>query len=186
MLLLPLRTLALLASPPEQQELVGLAVEPDGAGAAVALRGVLPDVVGGRDELLADVDGAGGHVGLSYAAQTLGALPATTVYLDGGNATWIRPTEMASRLKDAGIAFVRGVAVNVANFDAIDVCCTYATQITSTGATQPAVGSASPARSGSAAPTICCGSRYPVTLTVPAASATDFRPGPSPLTWPRG
>ena len=67
---------------------------------------------------------------VSYAAQTLGALPAATVYLDGGNATWIRPAEMAARLRDAGVAHVRGFAVNVANFDAIDVCCTYATQIT--------------------------------------------------------
>lgn len=67
---------------------------------------------------------------IAYAAQTLGSLPAATVYLDGGNATWIRPPEMAERLKDAGIAQVRGFAVNVANFDAIDVCCTYATQIT--------------------------------------------------------
>jgi hypothetical protein len=45
-LLLPLRTLRVLASPPEEQELVSLAVEPDGAGAAVALGGVLPDVIG--------------------------------------------------------------------------------------------------------------------------------------------
>ncbi|MGC9539972.1 glycoside hydrolase family 6 protein [Streptomyces sp. UG1] len=67
---------------------------------------------------------------VAYAAQSLGALPATTVYLDGGNATWIRPAEMAARLRDAGVAHVRGFALNVANFDAVDVCCTYATQIT--------------------------------------------------------
>lgn len=37
---------------------------------------------------------------------------------------------MASRLKDAGVEHVRGFAVNVANFDAVDICCTYAQQIT--------------------------------------------------------
>jgi endoglucanase len=67
---------------------------------------------------------------VAYAARALATLPEATVYLDGGNATWIRPPEMAARLKDAGVAQVRGFAVNVANFDAIDICCTYATQIT--------------------------------------------------------
>lgn len=66
----------------------------------------------------------------AYAAHALVTLPETSVYLDGGNPTWIRPPEMATRLKDAGVAQVRGFAVNVANFDAVDVCCTYATQIT--------------------------------------------------------
>ncbi|WP_405999397.1 glycoside hydrolase family 6 protein [Streptomyces sp. NBC_00829] len=71
------------------------------------------------------------RVGLvAYAAQTLGTLPATTVYLDGGNATWIRPAQMATLLKDASVAHARGFAVNVANFDAVDICCTYADQIT--------------------------------------------------------
>lgn len=64
-LLLPLCAFGLLTSPPELQELVGLAAEPDGAGPAVALRGVLSDVVGDSDELLTDVYGAGGHVGLT-------------------------------------------------------------------------------------------------------------------------
>ncbi|MER6010157.1 glycoside hydrolase family 6 protein [Streptomyces bluensis] len=67
---------------------------------------------------------------VTYAAHALGTLPATSVYLDGGNATWIHPSQMATRLKEAGVAHVRGFAVNVANFDAVDVCCTYAAQIT--------------------------------------------------------
>ncbi|MFI9149465.1 glycoside hydrolase family 6 protein [Streptomyces sp. NPDC053367] len=67
---------------------------------------------------------------VAYAARALAALPATTVYLDGGNATWIRPPETAARLASAGVEHARGFAVNVANFDAIAVCCTYAHQIT--------------------------------------------------------
>lgn len=101
-----------------------------GIGDRPALVIVEPDSLAQLGSLPTDTARAERTALVTYAAQALGALPATTVYLDGGNATWIRPAEMASRLKDAGSASVRGFAVNVANFDAVDVCCTYATQIT--------------------------------------------------------
>ncbi|WP_282795790.1 glycoside hydrolase family 6 protein [Streptomyces sp. CC224B] len=67
---------------------------------------------------------------VAYAARALGALPAVTLYLDGGTAQGIPPAQMAARLKDAGVEHGRGFAVNVGHFDAIDVCCTYARQVT--------------------------------------------------------
>ncbi|WP_438491894.1 glycoside hydrolase family 6 protein [Streptomyces asiaticus] len=90
---------------------------------------VEPDSLAQLDTLSSDAARAERTASITYAAQALGALPATTVYLDGGNATWVRPAEMATRLRDAGVEHVRGFAVNIANFDAVDVCCTYATQI---------------------------------------------------------
>ncbi|MGR3937064.1 glycoside hydrolase family 6 protein [Streptomyces sp. BRA346] len=106
----------------------------DAAAAAIADRPSLvivePDSLAQLGALPSDAARRERTALVAYAAQALSALPATTVYLDGGNATWIRPAEMAVRLRDAGVDHVRGFAVNVANFDAVDVCCTYATQIT--------------------------------------------------------
>ncbi|WP_160161869.1 glycoside hydrolase family 6 protein [Embleya hyalina] len=53
---------------------------------------------------------------LRYATEQFKAkAPNAKVYLDGGNAGWIEPTAMASRLARAGVANVRGFAVNVSN-----------------------------------------------------------------------
>ncbi|WP_435885431.1 glycoside hydrolase family 6 protein [Streptomyces collinus] len=134
-------------------------------------------------------------------ARDSGARPATTAYLDGGNATWLRAAEMAARLQAGSITHVQGFAVNIANFNAIDVCCAYATEITTeltrlgvpgrvlswthpaiaralrsprgstSGTTQPAAASASPARSVSAAPTTSSASRFPETPTAHAGLA---------------
>ncbi|MER5302135.1 glycoside hydrolase family 6 protein [Streptomyces lasiicapitis] len=106
----------------------------DAAAAAIADRPAIvilePDSLAQLGDLADEAARAERTALAAYAAQALGALPETVVYLDGGNATWIRPTEMAARLKAAGVQHARGFAVNVANFDAIDVCCTYARQIT--------------------------------------------------------
>ncbi|WP_254886310.1 glycoside hydrolase family 6 protein [Streptomyces sp. NA02950] len=106
----------------------------DAAAAGIGDRPALvilePDSLAQLGNLPSDAARAERTALVAYAAQALAARPATTVYLDGGNATWIRPPEIAARLKDAGVAQVRGFAVNVANFDAVDVCCTYASQIT--------------------------------------------------------
>ncbi|MFD3516327.1 glycoside hydrolase family 6 protein [Streptomyces sp. NPDC058657] len=67
---------------------------------------------------------------LNYAVTSLAAQPLALTYLDGGNATWIRAAEMATRLKDAGIAGAHGFAVGVSNFDATDVSCTYGNAVT--------------------------------------------------------
>ncbi|OPC76913.1 hypothetical protein B4N89_40655 [Embleya scabrispora] len=54
---------------------------------------------------------------LRYATEQFKAkAPNAKVYLDGGNAGWIAPTTMASRLARAGVANVRGFAVNVSNY----------------------------------------------------------------------
>jgi cellulase/cellobiase CelA1 len=42
--------------------------------------------------------------------------PHTYAYLDGGNAGWVAPATMASRLKSAGVQNVRGFSVNVSNY----------------------------------------------------------------------
>ncbi|MFJ4880076.1 glycoside hydrolase family 6 protein [Streptomyces sp. NPDC088745] len=66
---------------------------------------------------------------VTHAAQALAACPLARVYLDGGNATWLQPTEMAARLQRAGIASVKGFAIAVANFDASDISCAYGQQV---------------------------------------------------------
>ncbi|MFJ7422725.1 glycoside hydrolase family 6 protein [Streptomyces uncialis] len=90
-------------------------VEPDSLAQAEALP---PSVQDERYSLVA------------YAAQTLAGLPRVATYLDGGNATWLRPEEQATRLVRGGVAHARGFALGVANFHATDISCTYGQQIT--------------------------------------------------------
>ncbi|MGX1668624.1 glycoside hydrolase family 6 protein [Streptomyces sp. NPDC055400] len=66
---------------------------------------------------------------VAYAANALAARPLIRTYLDGGNATWIKPADMAVRLAQAGVALARGFAIGVSNFDSTDVSCTYGHQI---------------------------------------------------------
>lgn len=53
---------------------------------------------------------------LSYAIQKFKAMGNTSVYVDAGNASWIGASDMASRLKQAGIDQADGFALNVSNF----------------------------------------------------------------------
>ena len=54
---------------------------------------------------------------LRYALRTLSARPKTAVYLDAGNAGWVRPpSRMAGALRSAGVARADGFALNVSNF----------------------------------------------------------------------
>jgi cellulase/cellobiase CelA1 len=54
---------------------------------------------------------------LTYATQMLQQkAPNTFAYLDGGNAGWVAPATMASRLNSAGVRNVRGFSVNVSNY----------------------------------------------------------------------
>jgi endoglucanase len=53
---------------------------------------------------------------LRDAVDVYGKLPGASVYLDGANCGWTSATDIASRLRKAGIAHARGFAVNVANF----------------------------------------------------------------------
>lgn len=53
---------------------------------------------------------------LRAATTTLAAVPGVAVYLDGGHSGWIPVDQMHQRLIDAGVAGVRGFALNVSNF----------------------------------------------------------------------
>ena len=54
---------------------------------------------------------------LRHAVDTLSAQPRTTVYIDAGNAGWVRPpARMARSLRRAGVARADGFALNVSNF----------------------------------------------------------------------
>ncbi|WNV85760.1 glycoside hydrolase family 6 protein [Umezawaea sp. Da 62-37] len=54
---------------------------------------------------------------LTYATQMFQQkAPNAYVYLDGGNAGWVAPATMASRLLSAGVRNVRGFSVNVSNY----------------------------------------------------------------------
>ncbi len=79
-------------------------VEPDAIPQTVTgcLRG------GAREERLAL---------LRHAVRALSAKPGTTVYLDAGNAGWVRPpARLAGPLRRAGVAQADGFALNVSNF----------------------------------------------------------------------
>lgn len=53
---------------------------------------------------------------MQYAVQVLKAQGNTTLYLDGGNPSWLSASEQASRLRAANIAGADGFALNVSNF----------------------------------------------------------------------
>lgn len=74
-------------------------LEPD----ALAQSACLPaDVLAERQQMLAG------------AVDTLGALPATSVYIDAGHSGWLPPSRMAELLRGAGVERARGFSVNVA------------------------------------------------------------------------
>lgn len=51
-----------------------------------------------------------------YAIETFEALPQTYVYVDAGHSRWLKPDEIAERLKAAGIEKADGFALNVSNY----------------------------------------------------------------------
>lgn len=53
---------------------------------------------------------------LKEATQTLATGGNVAVYLDAGNAGWIAPKTMASRLSKAGVAYARGFSLNVSGY----------------------------------------------------------------------
>ncbi|MGW2883082.1 glycoside hydrolase family 6 protein [Streptomyces sp. NPDC001233] len=114
-------------SPEEYRAWIGAFAE--GIGDRPALVIVEPDSLAQLGNLSADAGRAERTSLIAYAAEVLAALPLVHAYLDGGNATWIRPGDMAERLAAAGVAKVRGFAVGVANFDATDISCTYGQQV---------------------------------------------------------
>lgn len=65
----------------------------------------------------------------AYVAQGLAAKPLVQAYLDGGNATWLKPAEMAVQLIQGGVAATKRIAIGVSNFDATDISCSYGQQV---------------------------------------------------------
>ncbi len=53
---------------------------------------------------------------LRDAVTVLSALPRTAVYIDAGHSSWVPATDMAERLKRAGISGARGFSLNVSNY----------------------------------------------------------------------
>lgn len=51
------------------------------------------------------------------------------VYIDAGNARWVRASDMANRLNQAGIAEADGFALNIANFLGNTITISYGTEI---------------------------------------------------------
>ncbi|MFE3644876.1 glycoside hydrolase family 6 protein [Streptomyces sp. NPDC059169] len=101
-----------------------------GIGDRPALVIVEPDSLAQAEYLPTEQARTDRYALLSYAAQSLAARPLVRAYLDGANATWIKPADMAARLIKGGIGTAKGFAVGVANFDATDISCGYGTQIT--------------------------------------------------------
>ncbi|MFC8760889.1 glycoside hydrolase family 6 protein [Streptomyces sp. NPDC057193] len=66
---------------------------------------------------------------LRDAVRRLKLQPATTVYLDAGNAGWGAPADLRLPLQEAGIAEADGFAVNVSNFRTTGVSTAYGRQL---------------------------------------------------------
>lgn len=83
-----------------------------GLHGAHALVVIEPDAVAE----LGDCSGQGNRAGLlRWASQVLSKTDAW-VYLDAGHSGWHSAAVMATRLKESGVAYVRGISVNVGNY----------------------------------------------------------------------
>ncbi|HEY2298097.1 MAG TPA: glycoside hydrolase family 6 protein [Jatrophihabitans sp.] len=90
---------------------VALILEPD---LALALHGWRPAV----------------RLGLvSYAARVFSALQRTSVYIDASAADWLQVPTAASMLRSAGVAHVRGFALNATHYDSTAAQVTFGRQI---------------------------------------------------------
>lgn len=54
---------------------------------------------------------------VAYAAQVFSALPHTTVYIDGGARDWEPVSQAVWLLRNAGVAYTRGFALNTTHYD---------------------------------------------------------------------
>ncbi|MEV7432836.1 glycoside hydrolase family 6 protein [Streptomyces griseoviridis] len=76
---------------------------------------------------------------LKGAVATLGALKATKVYVDAGNAGWGHPDQIFEPLRWAGVAGADGFAVNVSNYYATEQSLTYGKQLSAKVGDKPFV-----------------------------------------------
>jgi endoglucanase len=75
-----------------------------------------PDALGLLDKCLSQADQAERLALLRDAVRVLRSHEDTVVYIDGGNANWIKPPQMAERLRAAGVLEADGFALNVSNY----------------------------------------------------------------------
>ena len=66
---------------------------------------------------------------INWTAKRFSALPRTTVYIDAGASDWLRASQAASMLKRAGVASVRGFALNLTHYDSTARSVAYGKQI---------------------------------------------------------
>ncbi|WP_326948159.1 glycoside hydrolase family 6 protein [Amycolatopsis sp. NBC_01307] len=102
-----------------------------GVGTHPAVVIIEPDALGDFD-CMSSAQIADRNTMLTYATQMFKQkAPNTYAYLDGGNAGWVAAATMASRLKAAGVANVRGFSVNVSNYYTTSQSISYANSVKS-------------------------------------------------------
>jgi endoglucanase len=57
---------------------------------------------------------------VAYAARTFSALPHTSVYIDAGAGDWLSAGAAATLLRQAGVRYARGFALNATHYDATE------------------------------------------------------------------
>jgi len=91
-----------------------------GIGSRRAVVVLEPDALGLLTQCLSPDDQAKRLDMIHQAVLALKAQPGTSVYIDAGHSHWGPASDMAERLKKAGIADARGFALNTSNFRADD------------------------------------------------------------------
>jgi endoglucanase len=76
-------------------------------------------------DALAQSCGASTESLIAYAVTSLRRNPGTAVYIDGGHSNWVSADQMATRLRNAGIAEATGFAINVSNFQPTEALINY-------------------------------------------------------------
>lgn len=100
----------------------------NGIGSRSALVILEPDAVA-QATCLSSTNQAIRYQLLNFAITTLKSHAGTKVYLDGGNPSWVGASDLANRLKQAGIANADGFSLNVSNFIATSDNLTYGHQV---------------------------------------------------------
>jgi endoglucanase len=99
----------------------------EGIGDGPVVMVLEPDAVAGLSCLTASEQDA--RLALLRSAVTMLKAAGAAVYVDAGNAKWIAPSEMASRLRRAAIGEADGFALNISNFVVTDATRVYGESI---------------------------------------------------------
>jgi hypothetical protein len=99
-----------------------------GIGARRAAVILEPDALGST-QCLSAADLQTRYALLADAVAVLSAQPTVAVYLDAGHSRWLAASEIAARLRKAGIAGARGFALNVSNYNATNLETAYGRQV---------------------------------------------------------